>query len=64
MRPNVSFPWGDGNPPANLPVVDDPVSLFNPMVTFDATQIALSELMESVDFTPLGDDFSLSLFGE
>ena len=64
MQPNVSYPWGDGNPPANLPVVDDPVSLFNPMVTFDGTQLALNELMESMDFAPLGDDFSLSIFGE
>ena len=60
-RANVSYPF-DGQPPDNLPIVDQPVSLFSPWVTFDGMQIVLNELTESVDFEPLGGDSLLSLF--
>jgi len=42
-RPNVSYPF-DGQPPDNLPVVDEPVSLISGLVTFDATAIALNQV--------------------
>lgn len=63
MKPNVSYPFGDGNAPDNLPVVDEPISLMSPWVTLDGAQIARNELANSsVDFQALGEGFSLSLF--
>ena len=45
--PNVSYPFGDGQPPANLPVAGDAAPIeIHPFIRLDGEQLFMNQMLD------------------